>query len=85
MYQFDTSSMPSGFTSVQSTMSSFRMRVVSGSVRVIEPIDHLDELLRAEHFGRVQAAVDPDDHLAVARELRAPDRRSPPRPAPAGD
>ncbi len=34
MYQFDTSSIPSGFTSVHSTTSSFRIRIVSGSVRV---------------------------------------------------
>ena len=35
----------------------------------VQPVDRLDQLLRAEHFGRVQAAVDPDDGLAVAREL----------------
>ena len=32
MYQFDTSSMPSGLTSVQRMTSSFRIRSVSGSV-----------------------------------------------------
>ena len=31
-------------------------------------VDHLAELLRAEHFVGVQAAVDPDDGLALARE-----------------
>ena len=35
----------------------------------VEPVDRLDQLLRAEHFGRVQAAVDPDDRLAFLREL----------------
>ena len=33
-----------------------------------ELIDGLDQLLRAEHFGGVQAAVDPDHGLAFARE-----------------
>ena len=69
MYQFDTSSMPSGLTSVQRMMSSFRIRIVSGSVLRVQPVDRFDQLLRAEHFGRVQAAVDPDDGLAVLREL----------------
>ena len=31
-------------------------------------IDRLDQLVRAEHFGRVQAAVDPDDRLAFLRQ-----------------
>ncbi len=31
-------------------------------------VDHLAELLRAEHFGGVQPAVDPDDGLALARQ-----------------
>ena len=31
-------------------------------------VDHLAELLRAEHFAGVQPAVDPDHRLAVARE-----------------
>ena len=31
-------------------------------------VDHLAELLRAERLGGVQAAVDPDDRLAFARE-----------------
>ena len=31
-------------------------------------VDHLAELLRAERFGGVQAAVDPDDGLALFRE-----------------
>ena len=31
--------------------------------------DGLDELLRAEHLGGVQAAVDPDDRLPVLRQL----------------
>ena len=35
MYQFDTSSMPSGLTSVQRMMTSFRMRSVSGSVLLL--------------------------------------------------
>ena len=34
-----------------------------------ELIDGLHQLLRAEHFGGVQAAVDPHHRLAVAREL----------------
>ena len=34
-----------------------------------ELIDRLHQLLRAEHLGGVKAAVDPDDRLAVAREL----------------
>ena len=34
-----------------------------------ELIDRFRQLLRAEHFGGVQAAVDPHDRLAVAREL----------------
>ena len=32
----------------------------------VQAVDRLDQLLGAEHFGRVQAAVDPDDHLALA-------------------
>ena len=35
----------------------------------VQAVDRLDQLLRAEHFGGVQAAVDPDDGLAVLREL----------------
>jgi len=35
MYQFETSSMPSGLTSVHSTMSSSRIRIVSASARVL--------------------------------------------------
>ena len=35
----------------------------------IQPIDRLDQLLRAEHFRRVQPAVNPHDSLAVLREL----------------
>ncbi len=31
-------------------------------------VDHLRELLRAQRFGRVQPAVDPDDCLAFLRE-----------------
>ena len=33
MYQFDTSSMPSGFACTASTMQSSRKRIVSASVR----------------------------------------------------
>ena len=33
-----------------------------------ELVDRLDQLLRAEHLGGVQAAVDPDDRLAFRRE-----------------
>ena len=38
-------------------------------------VDHLGELLRAERFGRVQAAVDPDDRFAFPRRAHAPRRR----------
>ena len=69
MYQSDTSSMPSGFTSVH------RMIVVVQDPQCfrigfrVEPVDRLNQLLRAQHLGGVQAAVDPDHGLAVAREL----------------
>ena len=60
--------MPSGLTSVQRMTTSLRMRSVSGSIFVFSAVDRLDQLLRAEHFGGVQAAVDPDHRLAFARE-----------------
>ena len=68
MYRSDTRSMPSGFAGVQSMMTSFRNRFVSSSLQRDHLIDHLEQLLRAEHFARVQAAVDPDDRLAFLRE-----------------
>jgi len=49
-------------------MSSFRILIVSCRSRV-EDVEKIDELLRAKYFRRVQAAVDPDDGLAIAREL----------------
>ena len=42
-------------------------------------VDHLGELLRAEHLGRVESAVDPDDRLALPRQparLRRPSQPS---------
>ncbi len=35
MYQFDTSSMPSGLTGVTSRMTSLRTRSVSASLRLV--------------------------------------------------
>ncbi len=34
MYQFDTSSMPSGLAGTTSRITSFRIRIVSASVRL---------------------------------------------------
>ena len=39
-----------------------------GIVLADQLIDRFGQLLRAEHFGGVQAAVDPDHRLAVASE-----------------
>ena len=39
-----------------------------GVVAADQLVDRLDQLLRAEHLGRVQAAVDPDDRLAFLRQ-----------------
>ena len=39
-----------------------------GVVAADQLVDRLDQLLRAEHFGGVQAAVDPDDRLAFLRQ-----------------
>ena len=50
-------------------MSSSRIRSRLGIGLAVQLIDGLDQLLRAEHLGGVQAAVDPDDRLAVPREL----------------
>ena len=41
--------------------------------------ERLDELLRAQHFGGVQSAVDPDDDLAFARQARAVAESTPSR------
>ena len=65
----DTSSMPSGLACTARMITSRRKRIVSSSVAADELIDRLHQLLRAEHLGGMQAAVDPDDRLAVAREL----------------
>ena len=46
------------------------MRSVSVVVAAGHPLDVLDQLLRAERFVGVQAAVDPDDRLALAWQAR---------------
>ena len=47
---------------------SRRNRIVSVVVARDQLVDGLDQLVGAEHFGGVQAAVDPDDRLAFLRE-----------------
>ena len=68
MYQSATRSLPSGLTCTNSVMTSFKKphRLLVVAARHL--IDHLAELLRAEHFGGVEAAVDPDDGLSLLRE-----------------
>ena len=44
------------------------MRSVSGSRAAHQLVHELDQLLRAEHLVRVQAAVDPDNRLALGGE-----------------
>ena len=61
--------MPSGLTSVQQDDVVVQDPQRLGIGLAVQPVNRLDQLLRAEHLGRVQAAVDPDDGLAVAREL----------------
>ena len=68
MYQFETSSMPSGLACTASRITSFRMRMVSGIVARDHFIDQLHQLVRAQYFARVQAAVDPDHRLAFMRQ-----------------
>ena len=46
----------------------------------VQAIDGLDELLRAEHFVRVQTAVDPDDDLPVPGQPACAWSSSGPRP-----
>ena len=50
------------------TITSRRMRVRLLVGAAHELIDGLDQLMRADDFGRVQAAVDPDDRLAFLRQ-----------------
>ena len=47
---------------------SSRIRSVSSIGAADHLVDHLAELLRAERLGGVQAAVDPDNGLAVLRQ-----------------
>ena len=68
MYQSETSSMPSGLACVARMITSLRMRMRLFVVLAGELVDGLDQLLRAEHFGGVQAAVDPDHRLAFLGE-----------------
>ena len=68
MYQFDTSSMPSGLACTHRMITSSRKRERLGVGAADQLVDDLDQLVRAEHLGRVQAAVDPDDRLAFLRE-----------------
>ena len=68
MYQFGTSSMPSGLR-----VHDEHDHVVEDAHRLLvgaadQLVDRLDQLLRAEHFGGVQAAVDPHDRLAFPRQ-----------------
>ena len=80
--------MPSGLACTNSMMTSLRMRMRLLVVAAHHLVDRLDQLLRAEHLGRVQAAVDPDDGLAFLGErarlvvgqplgMREPARRCP--------
>ena len=64
MYQSETSSMPSGLACAARMIDVAQdaHRLFVGLAR--ELVDGLDQLLRAEHFGGVQAAVDPDHRLA---------------------
>ena len=68
MYQSATRSLPSGLACTNRMMHVVEEphRLVVGAADHL--VDHLAELLRAERFGGVQAAVDPDDRLAFLRE-----------------
>ena len=66
--------MPSGFTSVQQDDGVVEDPQRLGIGLRIQAVDRLDQLLRAEHFGGVQAAVDPHHRLAVPARAAAPVR-----------
>ena len=68
MYHFDTISMPSGLacTAEDDDVAQDPRRLLVGAADQL--VDRLDQLVRADHFGRVQAAVDPDDRLAFLRQ-----------------
>ena len=68
MYQSETSSMPSGIDvdGEDDHVAQEPHRLGIGLADQL--IDGFGQLLRAEHFGGVEAAVDPDHGLAVAGE-----------------
>ena len=68
MYQSATSCMPSGFACTARMMSSLQDPLRLVVVPRDELIARLDQLVRAEHFGRVEAAVEPDDRLPFLRQ-----------------
>ena len=68
MYQFETSSIPSGLACTARMMQSSRMRIVSASLPLDQLVHRLDQLGGAQHLGRVQPAVDPDDRPPFLRQ-----------------
>ena len=64
--------MPSGFAWTARITRSLRNARGLGIGAADQLVDRLDQLMRAEHFGRVQAAVDPDHGLAFRAPARAP-------------
>ena len=68
MYQFATSSWPSGLARTQSWMVSLRKRRVSGSERRSHLVDPFHFLLRADSFIGMQSAIDPNNGFAFAGE-----------------
>jgi len=69
IYQLATSSWPSGFACTQRMMSSLRMRIVSGSVRLVSWYTVSMSCCDPHRLAGVQAAVDPHHRLALRRQL----------------